>query len=207
MHQSGGVFDRLSSTGRNLSGLTAQKKDKMIIQETSSGGGELPPKKPQNAVCVGVIDVGEAYGIPAGADGRRLVPSTNPAHPEPKQKVRFIFESEEKMKDGRPFRLTTQFNVTMSDQGYLKPFLDGWGVELVRTDAGIDLEASCVGKVALVNVTHDPDRSDPERLWANISTAMPSDVDVKSSGEFSNADYLKESQEKSAERQSGGSPY
>ena len=111
------------------------------------------------------------------------------------------------MKDGRPFRLTTQFNVTMSDQGYLKPFLDGWGVELVRTDAGIDLEASCVGKVALVNVTHDPDRSDPERLWANISTAMPSDVDVKSSGEFSNADYLKESQEKSAERQSGGSPY
>ena len=167
----------------------------------------MPPKKPQNAVCVGVIDVGEAYGIPAGADGRRLVPSTNPAHPEPKQKVRFIFESVATMEDGRPFQLTKQFNVTMSDQGYLKPFLDGWGIELVRTDGGIDLEASCVGQVAMVNVTHDKDSKDPEKLWANISTAMPSDVDVKSSGGFSKADYLKQSQEKYAERQSGGSPY
>ena len=175
----------------------------MIIQESGNGGGELPPKKPQSAVCVGVIDVGEAYGIAPGPDGRRLVPSINPAYPESKQKVRFIFESEEKMEDGKPFQLTKQFNVTMSDQGFLKPFLDGWGVELVKTDGGTDLEASCVGKVAMVNVTHDPDRADPEKLWANISTAMPSNVDVKSSGEFSKADYLKQSQEKSAERQSG----
>ena len=175
----------------------------MIIQESGNGGGELPPKKPQSAVCVGVIDVGEAYGIAPGPDGRRLVPSTNPNFPDPKQKVRFVFESEEKMEDGQPFRLSRQFNVSLSDKGYLLPFLSGWGVELVKTGDGIDLEASCVGKVAMVNVTHDPDRADPEKLWANISTAMPSNVDVKSSGEFSKADYLKQSQEKSAERQSG----
>ena len=171
----------------------------MIIQETS-GGGELPPKKPQNAGCVGVIDVGEAYGIPPGEDGRRMVPSINPAHPEPKQKVRFIFESAAKMEDGRPFQLTKQFNVTMSDQGYLKPFLDGWGIELVRTGGGIDLEASCVGKCAMVNVTHDKDKTDPERLWANISSAMPSDMDLQPSGEFNKSDYLKKSVEKYADR-------
>jgi len=207
MHQSGGVFDRLSSTGRNLSGLTAQKKDKMIIQESSSGGGELPPKKPQSAVCVGVIDVGEAYGIPPGPDGRRLVPSTNPNFPDSKQKVRFVFESEEKMEDGRAFQLSRQFNVSMSDKGYLLPFLSGWGIKLVKTEAGIDLEASCVGKVAMVNVTHDPDRSDPERIWANISTAMPSDTPVEPSGEFNKSEYMKKTGEKYAERQSGGSPY
>jgi hypothetical protein len=129
-----------------------------------------------------------------------MVPSMNPAHPEPKQKVRFIFESVEKMEDGRPFQLTKQFNVTMSDQGYLKPFLDGWGVELVRVGGGIDLEASCVGKCAMVNVTHDKDKTDPERLWANISTAMPSDLDLPPSGEFNKSEYLKKAAEKYAER-------
>jgi hypothetical protein len=129
-----------------------------------------------------------------------MVPSMNPAHPEPKQKVRFIFESVEKMEDGRPFQLSRQFNVSMSDQGYLKPFLDGWGVELVRVGGGIDLEASCVGKVAMVNVTHDKDRTDPERIWANLSTAMPSDMDLQPSGEFNKAEYLKAAQEKYAER-------
>lgn len=171
----------------------------MIIQETS-GGGELPPKKPQNAVCVAVIDVGESYGIAPDKSGRRMVPSMNPAHPDPKQKVRFMFESEEKQEDGKPFQLTRQFNVSLSDQGYLKPFLDGWGVELVKTDGGIDLEASCVGKCAMVNVTHDKDRTDPERVWANLSTAMPSDADLKPSGEFNKAEYLKAAQEKYAER-------
>jgi hypothetical protein len=171
----------------------------MIIKETS-GGGELPPKKVQSAVCVGVIDVGEAYGIPPGPDGRRLVPSTNPQRPEPLEKVRFVFESEEKMGDGRPFQLSRQFNVTMSDKGFLKPFLAGWGIELVRVGDGIDLEASCVGKTTMVNVTHDKDRTDPERIWANISTAMPSDMELQPSGEFNKSDYLKKSAEKYAER-------
>ena len=178
----------------------------MIIQESGNGGG-LPPKKPQNAVCVGVMDVGECYGIPPGPDGRRLVPSTNPARPEPKQKVRFIFESTEKDENGQPFQLSRQFNVTMSDKGFLKPFLSDWGIELVKTDGGIDLEASCVGKVAMVNVTHDPDKSDPERIWANISTAMPTDAKVKPSGEFNKSEYMKKAAEKYAERQSGSVPY
>ncbi len=190
----------------NFCGSTAKRKKRnMIIQETS--GGELPPKKPQNAVCVAVIDVGESYGIPPGPDGRRMVPSSNKAHPEPKQKVRFIFESAEKMEDGKPFQLTRQFNVSLSDKGYLKPFLDGWGIELVKTGGGIDMEASCVGKCAKVNVTHDKDRNDPERIWANVSTVMPSDEDLKPSGEFDKADYLKKAAEKYAERQSGGVPY
>jgi hypothetical protein len=166
----------------------------------------MPPKKPQTAVCVGVIDVGEAYGIQPDQDGIRWVPSTNPAHPEAKQKVRFIFESSELMEDSRPFRLSRQFNVTMSDQGFLKPFLDGWGVELVRTDAGIDLEASCVGKCAMVNVVHEPDKRDPEKLWANISTVMPTDVVLTPTGEFDKGQYLKTAQENHTVRESDITP-
>jgi len=181
----------------------------MIIQETS--GGELPPSKPQNAVCVAVIDVGESYGIAPDKSGRRMVPSTNPAKPLPKQKVRFIFESEEKKEDGTAFQLTSQFNVTLSDKGYLKPFLDSWAIELVRTDAGLDMEASCIGKCAKVNVKHDPGRIDPEQIWANISSIMPSDSDLKPTGEFNKAEYMKDTAEKYAERQrqrqSGSVPY
>jgi len=175
----------------------------MIIQETS--GGELPPKKPQNAVCVAVIDVGESYGIEPntsptdGPLGVRLVP----AHPkakfqDKKQKIRFVFESEELTLDKRPFRLTFQANATMSAKGDLRPFLDSWGVELVRTSAGIDLEASCVGKSGKLNVIHD-DKG--ESTWANISTVMPTEVKLKPSGEFNREDYMKYCLDRYTEKQ------
>ena len=163
----------------------------------------MPPKKPQTAVCVGVIDVGEAYGIKPDQNGIRWVPSTNPAFPEPKRKVRFIFESSVLMEDGKPFRLSRQFNVSMSDKGYLKPFLDGWGIELVRTDGGINLESSCVGKCAMVNVVHEPDKRDPDKTWANISTVMPTDVVVAPTGEFDKKQYLKAAQESYAVQERG----
>jgi hypothetical protein len=176
----------------------------MIIQETSSGS-ELAPKKPQNAVCVAVIDVGESYGIPpntnpeAGPLGVRLVPAPPKSlYPEPKEAVRFIFESEELKEDKRPFRLTYQANCTMSDKGNLKPFLDSWGVELVRTSAGLDLEASCVGKSVKLNVVHD-DKG--ETTWANISTVMPSEVELQPSGEFNKSEYMKYCEEQYKEKQ------
>ena len=48
------------------------------------------------------------------------------------------------------------------------------------------------------NVTHDKDKTDPERLWPNISTAMPSTTELAPSGEFDKAKYLKDAQEKRA---------
>jgi len=175
----------------------------MIIQEMS--GSELAPKRPQNAVCVAVIDVGESYGIEpntnpeAGPLGVRLVPAHAKAKfQDPKQKIRFVFESAELMEDKRPFRLTFQANVTMSDKGELKPFLDSWGVKLVKTKAGIDLEASCVGKSVMLNIIHD-ERG--ESTWANISTAMPSEVELQPSGEFKRSEYMKYCMDQYAEKQ------
>ena len=165
----------------------------MIIQESSEG--ELAPKKVQNAVCVAVIDVGESYGIEPntvakdGAIGMRLIP---PHKDYPDQKgmaaVRFIFESEKLKEDNQPFRLTFQANCTMSDKGNLKPFLNAWGIEMVKASGGgFDMVASCVGKTAMINVIHEVKG---ESTYANISTAMPSDSDLKPSGAFDKADYM-----------------
>ena len=164
----------------------------MIIQESS--GGELAPKKVQNAVCVAVIDVGESYGIEPntvaknGPIGMRIIP---PHEDYPDQNgiaaVRFIFESEILKEDKQPFRLTFQANCTMSDKGNLKQFLNGWDIDLVKTGGGFDMEASCVGKTAMINVVH---KVKGESTYANISTAMPSDSDLKPSGSFDKADYM-----------------
>tara|TARA_R100001244_G_C5094242_1_gene117165 strand:+ start:20 stop:580 length:561 start_codon:yes stop_codon:yes gene_type:complete len=165
----------------------------MIIQETS--GSELAPKKPQNAVCVAVIDVGESYGIEPntvakdGAIGMRLIP---PHEDYPDQNgmaaVRFIFESEILKEDNQPFRLTFQANCTMSDKGNLKQFLNGWGIKLVKASGGgFDMVASCVGRAAMINVIH---KVKGESTYANISTAMPSNSDLKPSGAFDKADYM-----------------
>jgi hypothetical protein len=165
----------------------------MIVQETS--GGELAPKEVQDAVCVAVIDVGESYGIEPntvaknGAIGARLLPP-HKDYPDRKAMaaVRFIFESEKLKEDKQPFRLTFQANCTMSDKGNLSPFLNGWGVEIVRNDRGfVDLEATCVGKTASINVVH---KVKGEATYANIATAMPTDSDLKPSGTFDKADYL-----------------
>ena len=159
----------------------------MIIRKTS--GGELAPKKVQNAVCVAVIDVGESYGIPPNEDGERLVPPPpDSKYPDPKAACRFIFESEELKDDKRPFRLTYQANCTMSDNGNLKPFLNSWGVKIVETPEEVDLEASCVGKTAQLNVIH---KVKGEATYANILTIIPSDADIKPSGEFNKAEYMK----------------
>jgi len=165
----------------------------MIIQETS--GGELAPKSVQDAVCVAVIDVGESYGIELnkdaekGAIGARLLPP-HKDYPDRRGQaaVRFIFESENLKSDNQPFRLTQQVNCTMSEKGNLKPFLDGWGIEIVRNNRGlVDLQASCVGKTAAINVVH---KVKGESTYANIATAMPTDADIKPSGAFDKADYM-----------------
>jgi len=171
----------------------------MIISEMKTEF-ELTPTGPQNCVCVDVIDCGEAYGIEADPkSGMRLVPSTNPQYPKAKAKVRLMFESDKLMEDGRPFIIDRTFSATLNDNGHLKPFLDSWGVELEMTPAGPDMVKSLVGKTALINIVHNPDKVDPEKKWANIGSIMPSQTEVKPSGNYDPAgtrDRMKTSYEK-----------
>ena len=74
----------------------------MLIPENKGKEYELAPEGMINAVCVDVIDVGEAMGVQPDAMGRYLVPVKNVTW-QPKPKARIIFELETKMEDGRPF--------------------------------------------------------------------------------------------------------
>ncbi len=151
----------------------------MII--ANSTGYELAPLGTHNVVCVDVIDCGEAYGIePDPETGMRLVPPTEKGR-NAQAKIRLVFESDQKMADGRPFQIDRMFGATLSDQGHLKPFLDAWGIELEMTPQGPDMAKSVIGKTALVNIVHRDDR------YANISSIMPGQVELSPSGDYDGA--------------------
>ena len=176
----------------------------MII--ANSTGYELAPLGTHNVVCVDVIDCGEAYGIePDPVTGMRLVPPTEKGR-NAQAKIRLVFESDQKMADGRPFQIDRMFGATLSDQGHLKPFLDAWGIELEMTPQGPDMAKSVIGKTALVNIVHRDDK------WANISSIMPGQVELSPSGDYDGAEtrrrmktaYEKRKEEK---RQNENAPY
>ncbi len=63
-----------------------------------------------------------------------------------------------------------------------------------------DRRAPWGGRRAMAKEPRDEYANDPERIWANLSTVMPSDMELQPSGEFNKADYLKKAAEKFAER-------
>ena len=171
----------------------------MII--ANSTGYELAPAGTHNVVCVDVIDCGEAYGIePDPVTGMRLVPGATEDR-KPQAKIRFVFESEKKMADGRPFQIDRMFGATLSDQGHLKPFLDAWGIELEMTPQGPDMAKSVIGKTALVNIIHRDDK------WANISSIMPGQVELSPSGDYDGAGTRERMKAAYAKRQNENAPY
>ena len=140
----------------------------MII--ANSTGYELAPAGTHNVVCVDVIDCGEAYGIePDPVTGMRLVPGATEDR-KPQAKVRFVFESEKKMADGRPFQIDRMFGATLSDQGHLKPFLDAWGIELemTRTQTSLWLVASCLRWHLAPTSFRLPDQAQCRRLHRSL---------------------------------------
>ena len=160
----------------------------MLIPENKGKEYELAPEGMINAVCVDVIDVGEAMGVQPDAMGRYLVPVKNVTW-QPKPKARIIFELETKMEDGRPFVSQAEYAASLykpelGQKGQiakLRDNLDNWGVE-VPTEGNIDLKAILLGKSATLRIKHDPDTSG--RIWANISTINPATKELQPSGEW-----------------------
>jgi hypothetical protein len=165
----------------------------MIVTVPEKKEYELAPEGMINAVCVDVIDVGQAMGLEPDKFGRYLVPPKDPTH-KAKARVRIVFELEPKMEDGRPF--TTHLDVPCSfykpapgqngQIAKLRDQLENWGVEL-PADIGepgtsLDLKSLLLGQQATLRIKHNPDKTG--RLWANISTVNPSSVVIESSGEW-----------------------
>jgi hypothetical protein len=165
----------------------------MIVTVPEKKEYELAPEGMINAVCVDVIDVGQAMGLEPDKFGRYLVTPKDPSHTA-KPRVRLIFELENKMEDGRPF--TTHLDVPCSfykpapgqngQIAKLRDQLENWGVEL-PADIGepgtsLDLAALLLGQQANLRIKHNPDKKG--RMWANISTINPSNSVIEPSGEW-----------------------
>tara|TARA_R110002050_G_scaffold135588_2_gene258472 strand:- start:2159 stop:2752 length:594 start_codon:yes stop_codon:yes gene_type:complete len=165
----------------------------MIVTEPEKKEYELAPEGMINAVCVDVIDVGQAMGLSPDKLGRYLVQPKDPTH-KAKARVRLIFELENRMEDGRPF--TTHLEVPCSfykprpggtgQTAKLRDQLENWGIKL-PADIGepgtsMDLAALLLGQQAALRIKHNPDKAG--RMWANISAVNPSNAVVEPSGEW-----------------------
>lgn len=165
----------------------------MIVNEPEKKEYELAPEGMINAVCVDVIDVGEAMGLSPDKLGRFLVQPKEATH-KAKARVRLVFELENKMEDGRPF--TSHLEVPCSfykpapgqngQIAKLRDQLENWGIKL-PADIGepgtsLDLAALLLGQQATLRIKHNPDKIG--RMWANISAINPSSAVVEPSGEW-----------------------
>ncbi len=161
----------------------------MIITAPKRKEYELAPAGMINAVCVDVVDVGQAMGLEPDESGRYLVPSKNPKY-KAKPRCKLVFELENKMEDGRPF--TQQIDLPASlykpDAGQtgqtskMRGHLDNWGIKLPEDLNKVDLMALLLGAQATLRIQHEP--GDNNRIWANISTINPSNAKVEPSGEW-----------------------
>lgn len=119
---------------------------------------ETTPEGTQPAACYGVVLMGTFDG-PFGK----------------KKKIRLMFElhGDEKMKDGRPFVASSDFNFSSNEKGGLRLFIEDWrgrkytNSELKETN-GLPI-SKLIKQPALLNITHD---TKDDRTYANIKTIM-----------------------------------
>ena len=159
----------------------------MIITEQKKKEYELAPEGMSNAVCVDVIDVGQAMGVDPDDLGRYLVPSKKY---DAKARCKFVFELENEMEDGRRFVQQTDNPASLykpepgqsGQTSRMREHLDNWGIQLPEDKSKVDLGALLLGKQATLRIKHEPDAHG--RIWANISTINASTATLEPSGEY-----------------------
>lgn len=139
----------------------------MFNQETveAKGSFSIHPQGSFAAVCVCVIDL-----------GTQLIKS--PIYGDKNQrKVRISFETTELIPDegdykGKPYLCQQQFTVTSSEQGMLRPFMEGWRGRRYGSESdavtGLSNMDKMLGFPAMLNIVHSDDGK-----YANIVSAAP----------------------------------
>ena len=133
----------------------------------SSNGGSKLPLHPTGAFavrCVRIIDLGTQQGEFKGK-------------PKVARKVRFVWESPEKMGDdagelaGKPYLISQDFTASLSDRAALRAALEGWrGRPFTPQELeGFDLK-NVLGKACLVNLIHAESKGN---TYCNIKSIMP----------------------------------
>ena len=90
-----------------------------------------------------------------------------------RDKVEFRWQLHTLMEDGKPFMVTAWFNLTMNEQGRLRPFVESWlGVPFQDDNEaeGFNL-FSLLRRNCMLQIFHRP--SNKGGIFANVETIMP----------------------------------
>lgn len=119
---------------------------------------ELPPEGTHIAVCYLVVDLG-------------LQPNSFDAN-KPKHKVLIGWETpEEKMKDGRPFAISSIYTISLNEKAVLRQHLESWrGRKFTEQElAGFNLR-NVLGAACQISVVHNT--APNGKTYANVAAVM-----------------------------------
>ncbi len=130
----------------------------MYLPKPTEGDFELPPSGTFLAVCYRVLDLGTQD-------------TTYKGTPKRQHKILISWElPEEKMKDGRPFTISSRYTWSMSEKAALRKNLESWrGQPFTDKDfgqGGFDIKA-IIGKACLLTIVHT---NKGDKNYANIAS-------------------------------------
>lgn len=128
------------------------------ISTTSGGVSEMPPEGQYIARCFKIIDIGTQTVEWAG-------------NTKFQKKVLIMWElldDKVKMKDGKPFAVTTRYTASLDERGRLRPDLEAWrGRKFSDTElADFDLQ-KVLGAYCQLQIVHSEDGK-----YANVNSIM-----------------------------------
>lgn len=127
-----------------------------IIAKGNSGKFEPCPPGMQQAVCCDVVDL----GLMETQWGQ-------------KHKIDIVWQSDEKMKDGRPYLVKKRYTLSLNERANLRHDLESWRHKpFTENEAqGFDVER-LIGVNALLNVVHKAG-SKGSVVFANVMNVTP----------------------------------
>ncbi len=131
----------------------------LIATDTGGGDFELTPAGNHVARCYPVVDLGMQTTTFNGQDSE-------------KRKVRISWElPAELMEDGRPFSVSANYTLSLSEKANLRKDLQSWRGRAFTDEelAGFDL-FSVLGIPAMVNVVHNTNNN---KTYANVGSVSP----------------------------------
>lgn len=126
---------------------------KMAITVSDGGSFTPHPEGQFRAVCVDVV---ELRGVQTSWG--------------PKTMVRLVFQTEEKLDNGKPALVSNRFGASLSEKSRLRPFIEAWRGKPFNADElkKFDLEV-LIGANAVMQVTHV---NKNDKVYDNISAIM-----------------------------------
>lgn len=143
----------------------------IVAQDKNAGSFPkfpLPEAGTTRAVCCAVWDLGLQKTFFNGAE-------------KIQHKVIIAWEIDEKINSpesefhGQPYMLSKKYTLSLSEKANLRKDLESWRGKPYTSDevkAGFDLE-KLYGVNCFIGISHEADRTDPTKIYANVTAILP----------------------------------